>query len=69
MILTEEDIIFAKEDTDLVLDQLALKNVMFVGKVQHKPPTNATDLIPSLRCCHVKVLPAPGGPSSECPWG
>ncbi len=34
MILTEDDIIFAKEDTDLVLDQLALKNVTFIGKVQ-----------------------------------
>jgi hypothetical protein len=33
MILTEDDIIFAKEGTDLVLDQLALNHVTFIGKV------------------------------------
>ncbi len=34
MILTEDDIIFAREGTDLVLDQLALKNVTFINKVE-----------------------------------
>ncbi len=34
MILTEDDIFFAREGTDLVLDQLALKNVTFISKVR-----------------------------------
>ena len=33
MILTEKDLIFAKEGSDIVLDRLALQNVTFVGKV------------------------------------
>jgi hypothetical protein len=38
MILTEDDIIFAKEGTDLVLDQFALKYVTFIGKVRAVAP-------------------------------
>ena len=33
MILTEQDLLFAKEGTDIVLDRLALNNITFIGKV------------------------------------
>jgi hypothetical protein len=33
MVLTESDIIFAKEGSDIILDRLALQNVTFIGKV------------------------------------
>ena len=36
MILTNQDLIFAKEGTDIVLDRLALKNVTFIGKVEQQ---------------------------------